>query len=257
MFLIDSHCHIDILDYEKLHKNFHDVLEKAKKNHVNFLLTVSTSLSNCKMILNKTKNYPNIKNSCGVHPLSKEKYFINDLIKTAQDKNVIAIGETGLDYYRKNDKKKQQKFFKQHLFASFHLKKPVIIHNRNADQDIINIMHNEKYYKGIIHCFNSSNINVLRKFIDMGLYISLSGIVTFKNSYYLRNLIKFIPIERLLIETDSPYLTPIPYRGQQNQPAYLKYIAICIAKIKNIELNEIADITTKNFFNLFKYTIKN
>lgn len=255
MFLTDSHCHIDLLDYNKLHKNFNDVLSKAKKNNVFFLLAVSTNLSNCKNILNKTKNYSNIKVSCGVHPLNNKKYLIKDLIKIAQNKNIIAIGETGLDYSIYDiEKIKQQKIsFKKHIFVSINLKKPLIIHNRNADKEVIKIIQeNKKTCTGVIHCFNSSDINFLRKILDINLYVSFSGIITFKNSNNIRNLIKFVPLDKLLIETDSPYLTPVPYRGIENQPAYLKYIAACIAKIKNMEIIDIAKITTKNFFNLFK-----
>lgn len=256
MFLIDSHCHIDILNYIQLHKNLDDVLKKAKKNNICFFLTISTSLSNCKNILHKIKNYPNIKSSCGVHPLNNEKYLIEKLIKISQHKNIIAIGETGLDFsvlYDGKKIKKQKESFKKHIFTSISLNKPLIIHNRNADKDIIKIMQEEKKnLTGIMHCFNSSDINFLRKVLDINLYISFSGIITFKNANNIRNLIKFVPLDKLLIETDSPYLTPVPHRGKENQPSYLKYVAACIAEIKNMKIIEIAQITTRNFFNLFK-----
>lgn len=256
MFFIDSHCHLHMLNYKNLHKDLNDVLKKAQKNRVNYILSVSTSLKDCKYF-SKNKN---VFYTCGVHPLNIEQYKFSQLINLAKNNLVIALGETGLDFFKNKNKEEialQKKSFRNHIRAGTLLKKPIIIHSRNAYRDIIKILIEEKIENcsGVIHCF-TENYSVAKKFLDMGLYISFSGIITFKKSYEIIKSLKFIPLDRILIETDSPYLSPYPYRGKENQPAFLKYIAKFISKIKNIDMDSLSFITNKNFSELFKITLK-
>lgn len=256
MFLIDSHCHLDLLNYKNIHKNIDDVLEKANNKSVKFILTIATSLSNCKNIIKQTINYKNIACTCGIHPLNTEKYNYEALLELSSHSKVIALGESGLDYKNNENHenlKYQKKLFRDHIRTGIILKKPVIIHNREASTDIIKILFEEKIEKcgAVLHCF-TEDYSIARKFLDMGLYISFSGIMTFNNVEKIINSIRFIPLNRLLIETDSPYLTPVPYRKKENQPAFVKIIAEQIAKIKKIDLEYLAEITTKNFCDIFK-----
>lgn len=256
MSLIDSHCHIDMLDYQSLHKDFDDVIKKSMLKQVNFILAVSTSLKSFKKLLNKVINNKNIFCSCGIHPLNKEKYSLNKLIKLADIYKVIALGECGLDYFHNINEKDvlyQKKLFTCHIRAGINIKKPIIIHSRNAYLDLLNILVEEKieYCGGVIHCF-TGNTNIVKKFLDLGLYISFSGIVTFKkNTEEIIKSLKFVPLNRLLIETDSPFLTPVPFRGKENQPAFIRETAKFIARIKQVSVEHLSYVTTKNFCNLF------
>lgn len=259
MFLVDSHCHIDMLNYKNIHKNLKDVIKKSFLQKVKFILAISSNLQSCKNILQQTVNYKNIACTCGIHPLNKDIYNFNKLIKLASTPRVIALGETGLDYiYNKyiKDTIHQKKLFRDHIRAGIILKKPIIIHNRNASTDLLNIIIEEKIERcgGIIHCF-TENINLARKLLDIGLYISFSGIITFNKVEKIIKSLRFVPLDRLLIETDSPYLSPVPYRNKENQPAYLIKIAEFIAKIKNINIQYLSEITTRNFCNLFKIDV--
>lgn len=256
MFLIDSHCHLHMLDYKNLHKDLNDVLRKARKNKVHYILSVSTSLKDYQYF----SENKNIFYTCGVHPLNKEKYEFSQLIKLSKNNLVIALGETGLDFFKNKSKEEvilQIKSFRNHIRAGILLKKPIIIHSRNAHRDIIKILREEKIENcgGVIHCFNE-NYSVAKKFLDMGLYISFSGIITFKKIDEIIKSLKFIPLDRILIETDSPYLSPYPYRGKENQPAFLKYVAKFISQIKSIDIDTVGLITSKNFSKLFKVNLK-
>lgn len=255
MFLIDSHCHIDQLNYFSLHKNIEEILEKAYKNHVKKFLTVSTSIDNFLKLKKIFKKYDCIFYSSGIHPLycQKEIKNLNKLEKISNSKRILALGETGLDYhYSSETKNLQQKFFRKHIRIAIKLNKPIIVHSRNSIDDTIKILKEENAEKcgGILHSFSESTESAF-KLLDLGFYISFSGIVTFKKSIELRNTLKKIPLEKLLIETDSPYLTPVPYRGKENQPAYLLDIAQKISFIKEISLKELAKNTTNNFKKLF------
>ncbi|WP_295165241.1 YchF/TatD family DNA exonuclease [uncultured Buchnera sp.] len=262
MFLIDSHCHLDRLNYNLLHKNIEDMLKKSCKNYVKNFLTISTSINNFYTIIKLFQKYDFIFYSCGVHPTNcqKELNTFNTIEKLSLKieelsyiKHVIALGETGLDYHHSYETKKiQQDFFREHIRIAIKLKKPIIVHSRNSTNDIIKILKEENAEKcrGVIHSFNE-DYNTASKLLDMGFYISFSGIITFKNSIELCNTIKKIPLERLLIETDSPYLSPVPYRGKENQPAYLFYIAKKISILKKIEINTFAKIIKNNFYTLF------
>jgi TatD DNase family protein len=262
MFLIDSHCHIDRLNYNSLHKNIENVLKKSYQNNVKKFLTVSTSINNFYTIKELFKKYNSIFYSCGVHPLNcikelknfnKLEELSNKIEELSNITRVIAIGETGLDYYRSCETKNIQKdFFREHIRIAKKIKKPIIVHSRNSIADTIKILKEKSSEKctGVLHSFNE-NYNSAYELLDMGFYISLSGIATFKNSIELCNTIKKIPLDSLLIETDSPYLSPTPYRGKENQPAYLLNIAQKIAILKKIDIEIVAEITTNNFHKLF------
>ncbi|WP_422667271.1 TatD family hydrolase [Buchnera aphidicola] len=255
MLLIDSHCHIDQLNYDLLHKNIDDVLNKAYKNHIKKFLTVSTSIKNFYIIQNMFKNYKSILYSCGIHPLNchQKKNHINQLLRLSNTNKVIALGETGLDYHLTQENKKiQQDCFYKHIKIAINLNKPIIVHSRNAIKDTLLILKEHSHYRcrGVLHSF-TEDYSIASQLLDLGFYISFSGISTFKNSIILRETIKKIPLDRILIETDSPYLAPVPYRGQENQPAYLLEIAKNISILKKINIESVAYNTTKNFYTLF------
>lgn len=257
MFLVDSHCHLDKLNYKNLHKNLPDVLEKSRQSDVKFFLSVTTSISSYKKIKKLIGLIKNIAYTFGIHPLyCEEKHNFTELEMLASDPKVIAVGETGLDYQQntvEKNKKNQKELFRAHItFAKF-LKKPIIIHCRNAASDILKMLYEEKYENlgGILHCC-TENKQIVKKMLDLGFYISFSGIITFKNACSVRDVARFVPLDRILIETDSPYLAPAPYRGKENQPAWITEVAKTLSIIKNINTNNLADVTTKNFFTLFK-----
>jgi len=232
-----------------------DVLKRAALGGVKFMQTICTKLDTFPTILKIAEKYDNIFASVGIHPNEvKEKIFSKTLIELANHSKVIGFGETGLDYYYNTAGKDLQiASLVEHIVASQQINLPVIIHTRDADQDTIDILTSEmlnSHFTGLIHCFTSSKY-LAQKMLDIGIYISVSGIITFKNAESLREIISFIPIDRLLIETDSPYLSPVPMRGKQNEPAFVKYVADMVAQIKGISAEEVASATSKNFFHLF------
>ncbi|QOI11053.1 YchF/TatD family DNA exonuclease [Blochmannia endosymbiont of Colobopsis nipponica] len=257
MFLVDSHCHLDKLNYKSLHKDVVDVLNKANLKNVKLILAVATTLEDFYKTRVMVSSYDNVLLSCGIHPLNFNNFQdLIDLNNLAIDEDIIAIGETGLDYYHntKDNKEEQKEAFRQHIRIARKYQKPLIVHTRNSSQDVIDIfLHEEKLgnCSGVIHCFNESK-DVLKLFLDIGFYISFSGIITFNLSKSLRDVIHYIPLDYLLVETDSPYLTPAPYRGQENQPSYTYYVANCLAKLKNMSLEKLSYITTENFYRLFQ-----
>ena len=253
--IADSHCH---LDYLNLYERLDDVVKRAQYNQVKYLLSICTTLESfekIKLIVNK---YENIYGTFGIHPHETEKYsnidskFILNLIK--KYKKIIGIGETGLDfYYNHSDKKIQKKSFIEHIHAASQLNIPLIVHSRNAENDTYDILKNEKKntdLKVLMHCFTGSK-DFAKKLIDLNCYISVSGIITFRNSTELVNTISSIPLENLLVETDSPYLAPIPHRGKTNEPSYIIYIIEKLSEIKKTSKETVANNTTKNFKNLF------
>lgn len=260
MIIVDSHCHLDmLLEYDSVE----NLVARAKLADVHYMQTICTRIKDFENILNIAKNYPNIFASVGVHPSEVKKLITaNELITLSSNKKVIGLGETGLDYfYNKEDSqyKLQISSFEQHIYASWENKLPVIIHTRNAEEDTINIISSKKKIKdfpGLIHCFTSST-EFASKMLDLGMYISISGIITFKNAEELRKTLQYIPTKRLLIETDSPYLAPVPKRGKTNEPAFIRYVLEFIAKHKNISPEELANQTTHNFFNLFNKACTN
>ena len=252
--LIDSHCH---LDFTELSTDLDNIIQNAKHNKVSHLQTICTKISEFDKIKNIAKNHQNIFCSVGVHPNEVEAegiYEAKDIITLTKDDKVIGIGETGLDYYYENSAQDLQKqSLLEHIKAAQHTKLPIIIHSREAEEDSYNILHDavkEQEYPILIHCFTAS-AEFAKKILDLGAYISISGIVTFKNAKDLQEIVKTIPLDRLLIETDAPYLTPVPKRGKTNQPAYVKYTAEFLADLCDIEFSLLAQKTTDNFFNLF------
>jgi len=253
--IIDSHCH---LDYPNLYSKLDEVIKRAQLNKVNHLLTICTTLESfekIKIIINK---YENIFGTFGIHP-HETKNFMNvdrDFILKHKKKNkkIIGIGETGFDFfYNHSEKEVQKKSFIEHINAASELNIPVIVHSRNAENETYEILRSEKKHsnlKVLIHCFTGSK-EFAKKLIDIDCYISVSGIITFKNSTDLVNSVSSIPIERLLVETDSPYLAPMPHRGKPNEPSYITHTVEKLSEIKKISKNEIIANTTNNFMKLF------
>ena len=252
MFLIDSHCHLDSLDLKS--KTIEDVLQQAINNDVKHCLSVATTLSGyeaMKHLLMPFKNQCSL--SCGIHPLNldDEKYDADRFQYLAQEDNVVALGETGLDYYYQQDNlEQQQENFKEHIRLGRKLSKPVIVHTRNAKEDTLRILKDEHAHSGVLHCF-TEDIATAKQLLDIGFYISFSGIITFKNAEALREVAKYVPLDRILVETDSPYLAPVPYRGKENQPAYVRKVATYLSALKGVTLEVIAKHTTDNFCQLF------
>ena len=254
MNLVDSHCHLDFPDFEG---HLDDVIKRASNAGVHFMMTICTQLSKFDQVLNVAKNHENIWCSVGVHPHNAAEEPETDsqtLITMAEHPKVIAFGETGLDYYYDHSPRDQQiGLFRQHIQAARQTGLPLVIHARNADDELIRIMR-EEYTKGpfagVIHCFSGSP-ELAEAAIQLGLYISVSGIVTFKNANELRDIIKTVPTSRLLLETDAPYLAPVPYRGKCNEPAYTALTANKVAELKNIDPEIFSTATTRNFFRLF------
>lgn len=257
MYLVDSHCHLDLLDLEPFNGQLSRLLEEAKLVGVQHFLCVCITLRDFPTMLQIAKTDAAVSVSVGLHPneldIDKEP-DANDLILLGQDPKVVAIGETGLDYYRsQGDTEWQRARFRQHIQAARTLHKPLIVHSRQAKADTLRILKEESANTvgGVLHCF-TEDWEMAKQALDLGFYISFSGIVTFQNAKTLQEVAKQIPLDKLLIETDSPYLAPHPYRGQSNQPAYVRQVAEFLADLRGIKLTELADATTHNFFNLFK-----
>lgn len=249
---IDSHCHIN---FPELNQKIDTVLENMENNSISHALCVSVELDKINEILDLTKKYSNVYASVGVHPDYEniQEPDIDTLFEYSKNKKVVAIGETGLDYFRlKGDLTWQRDRFITHIHAAIKSSLPLIIHTRNAQDDTIRIMKEEgaSSATGVMHCFTES-YEMAKKAIDLGFYISFSGIITFKNAESLRETVKKVPIENILIETDSPYLAPVPNRGKLNEPSNVKYVAEKIAELKSIPIEKVAEITTNNFFKLF------
>jgi TatD DNase family protein len=254
MHIIDSHCHLDRVDLTKFGGSVESMLAHANELSVKEFLCVCIDLEHFDEVLSLAKKYPQIYASVGVHPTEQEGKdpTIEELLTLANDDNIIAIGETGLDYFHidKNSADWQRERFRRHIAVSNQSAKPLIIHTRAAKADTIKIMTEEKANAGVIHCF-SEDWEMAKSALDLGFYISFSGIITFKNANALREVAKKVPLDRILIETDSPYLTPVPNRGKPNSPAYVYYVAEKLAEIKGVSIDEIAQATTQNFNNLF------
>lgn len=226
------------------------------ENEVGHALCVSVTLEKFPEVLAVAEAHRNFYASVGVHPDYEDEpvFTVADIVRLAQHPKVVAIGETGLDYFRlTGDLEWQRERFRTHIRAAIKADKPLIIHTRSAAEDTIRIMCEEdaRLVGGVMHCFTES-LDVALQAIEQGFYISFSGIVTFKNALALKEVAKNIPLERILVETDSPYLAPVPFRGKTNQPAYVKYVAEEVARLRGISLEEITTATTQNFFRLFK-----
>jgi TatD DNase family protein len=252
MMLVDSHCH---LNFPELSDNIEAVRALMLESHVGHALCVSVTLDKVHEVLALAESYDNFYASVGVHPDYEniEEPSVETLVKLADHSKVVAIGETGLDYFRlTGDLSWQRERFRTHIRAAIIANKPLIIHTRSAAEDTIKIMQEERAHLvgGVMHCFTES-LEVALQAIELNFYISFSGIVTFKNAVQLKEVAKAIPLDRMLVETDSPYLAPIPFRGKTNQPAYVRYTAQEIANLRGIQLEDVMEATTTNFFRLF------
>ena len=252
--LVDSHCH---LNFPEIFDNIYQVRQQMEDAEVAYALCVSVTLDKFPEVLNLAERFDNFFASVGVHPDYEDidEPTVEQLVLLSKHPKIIAIGETGLDYFRlTGDLEWQRNRFRTHIRAAILTGKPLIIHTRSAALDTINIMKEEGANKvgGVMHCFTES-LEVAFAAIEMGFYISFSGIVTFKNALQLKEVAKAIPLNKMLIETDSPYLAPIPFRGKNNQPAYVRFVAQEIANLRGISLDEVMNATTHNFFTLFKH----
>ncbi len=254
MRIIDSHAHLCSSKYTE--NDIELIVKNANVNGLKFIIDIGASFNESKNALKNATKYKNIFAAVGIHPLESDSW--NDEIKEqiklmAQQDKVVAIGEIGLDYYYKTapTKQWQTKVFKEQLEIAKELKLPVSIHVRDAYADALVILKQFPGIKGVMHCFNGT-VEEAKKFIEIGLYISFSGIITFENATELVKVAKSTPLSKMLVETDSPYLTPVPFRGKINQPEYISYTIRKIAKIKNLLIDDIEKQTTENAINLFK-----
>jgi len=252
--LIDSHCHLDRLDL-KVHGDIDNVIAQAKELAVEQMLCVGINLESWPEMMKIVEAHDNIFASVGVHPNEDEGEdpSVERLVELASHPKVVAIGETGLDYFRsEGDLDWQRDRFRRHIAAAKQTSKPLIIHSREAQPDTLNIMAEEGADQagGIMHCF-VDDWESARRAIELNFVISFSGIVTFNSAKQLKEVAKLCPLDKMLVETDSPYLTPVPFRGKSNQPGYTRYVAEHIAELKDLSLEEVAAATTENFYRLF------
>lgn len=254
--LVDSHCHLDRLDLEPFHGELKGALDNAFEHGVGHMLCVCIDLEHFYDVLAPAQAYENIFASVGVHPNEQggQEPDVATLVDLAKDPRVIAIGETGLDYFRsEGDLEWQRERFRTHIAAAKQSGKPLIIHMREATEDTLRLLHEEGAGEigGVMHCF-AEDWAAAKAALDLEFYISFSGIVTFNSAKTLKEVAKQVPLERMLVETDSPYLAPTPFRGKSNQPAFVKYVAQHIAELRGSSLEAIGEATTENFFRLFK-----
>ena len=253
--LVDSHCH---LDFPELRADLPGVLARMGDNGVTHALTISTTLETWPAVREVAGASANLWCSAGVHPDERRddrEATLEDLLAMASDDKVVAIGETGLDYFRvEGDTGWQRERFRTHIRAARTCGKPLVIHTRSAAEDTIRIMREEGAAEagGVMHCFTET-WEVAEAAIAEGFHISFSGIVTFKNAVALKEVARRVPLERMLVETDSPYLAPVPHRGKPNQPAFVRHVAEEIARLRGIDFDEVARRTTENFFRLFRH----
>jgi TatD DNase family protein len=252
MQLIDSHCHLPMIEAEG---GIEEILANAHKNAVTGMLCVSIDMESFPEVLKLAQAYENVQASVGVHPNIELNGDIDtaQMIRLAQDPAIVAIGETGLDYFRsQGDLEWQRKRFRDHIHVAKTVNKPLIVHSREAKQDVIDVLREERADQvgGVMHCF-VDDIDTAMAAIELNFYISFSGIVTFKNAMDLKAVARQVPEDRILIETDSPYLAPLPYRGKQNQPAFVRHVAEHMAELREVSLERIAEASTANYKNLF------
>ncbi len=251
--LVDSHCHLNMLNTEK--RSVADYIDAATENGVSHLLTVSTVPEDFAQLITLAETYANVTCSIGVHPNEMPELTVSEeeLATPARHPRVVAIGETGLDYYRsEGDLSWQQQRFRCHIAAAKTVKKPLIVHTRQAREDTLAILREEHAAEvgGVLHCF-TEDWQMAKQALDMGFYISFSGIVTFKNATELHQVAKQVPADRFLIETDCPFLAPVPKRGKPNEPAYVRYVAQFLAELRESDFDTIAQQSHDNFYRLF------
>lgn len=250
--LVDSHCHIN---FEPLNQDTAGVLQRARDNDVGYFLCVSVNLEDYPQVLALAQEHKNIAASVGVHPNEQEGEdpTVERLVELAADDHVVAIGETGLDYFRsEGDLEWQRDRFRRHIQAARQVNKPLIIHMRDATEDTLKILEQEGASEvgGVMHCF-TGNWETAQKALALNFYISFSGIVTFKSAEELREVARKVPEDRFLVETDCPYLAPVPHRGKTNEPAYVRYVAETIAQLRDSDYTAVAHLSTNNFTRLF------
>ena len=250
--LIDSHCHIPLLSEDMA---VEEILNNAKENDIAHMLCVAIDLEGSPNIIELAEKYENVSASVGIHPNTEmeNEASIDDIVSLASNNKVVAIGETGLDYFRsEGDLEWQRDRFRTHIAAAKKLNKPLIIHTREAKDDVIRILKEEGADEvgGVMHCF-VEDWETAQAAMDLNFLISFSGIVTFKNAKELQEVARQTPLDKMLVETDSPYLAPVPFRGKTNQPAYVKHVAEFIADLKEIEFEQVANQTTDNYKKLF------
>lgn len=257
--IIDSHCHLNLIDTTKYPNGLHSLIEEAKKAGVSRFLSVSVTMKDAEPLFSIADTFDDVDISIGVHPDASfdEKVTAETLIHYAsQHRACVAIGETGLDFYRitePQEKTLQMARFREHIVAARKTKLPLIIHTREASSETLAMLRDEKASDvgGVMHCF-TENFDVAKAAIDLGFYISISGIVTFKNAHIVQEVAKKVPNDRLLVETDAPYLAPVPHRGKPNVPAFIKDTVQFIAELRGVSFEELAGITTENYKNCFK-----
>lgn len=247
----DTHCHLTMLDLTPYDGNLDLALQQAQDAGVTKMMGISVNLDDHLALAKIAEQYENIGYSVGVHPCEDpavmQRATVDYLVELAQPEKVWALGETGLDYYHSTDYISEQKAcFARHIEASKRVKKPVVVHTRSAKKDTIELIRAEASHHGILHCF-TEDLETAKAVLDCGYYISFSGIVSFKNAQSLRDVAKMVPLDRLLIETDSPYLAPVPYRGKSNEPKYVPFVAEALAHVYGKTTEEIGQITTRNF----------
>jgi TatD DNase family protein len=253
--LIDSHCHLDRLKLDGYDGQLSAAIDAALARDIQQLLCVGISVNNRQAVVDIAEKYPQVVSSVGIHPLDVKEGLASeqDLLEWSTHPKVVALGESGLDYYySQDDKALQHESFIIHLQAAAKAQLPVIVHTRDAREDTLNLIktYGSESSAGVLHCF-TENWEMAKKAIEMNYMISISGIVTFKNAHELREVVKRIPLDRLLVETDSPYLAPVPYRGKSNEPKYVREVAEYIAELKNVSFSTLAETTTNNFYRLF------
>lgn len=255
--LVDSHCHLNHLDVSHYENGLDGVLDAARQRGVKQFLSVAVNLDSSRKLQELADSYPDVVISAGVHPLQKNLPplpDIDELRELGAHPKVVAIGETGLDnFYSPDSADWQRESFKRHLQVAGELEKPLIIHTRDARDETIELIkqYGNPKVAGVLHCFTES-LEMAESAMEMGYYISFSGIVTFRNAAELREVVRRVPLNRILVETDSPWLAPVPHRGKQNEPQYVVEVAKCVAELKGVTEHELAQVTTENFKRLFR-----
>ena len=255
MKLVDSHCHLDMLDLAPHGGELAPVLAHARSQGVCHMLCVSIDMETLPAMLRLVEPLADVSASAGVHPNEQHgvEPEVDDLVRLSHLPKVVAIGETGLDYFRvEGEPEWQRERFRRHIAAARLARKPLIVHSRDAFRDTLRILDDERARDagGVMHCFTGTWLQA-RRVLDLGFYVSFSGIVTFNSARDIREAATKVPLERMLIETDSPYLAPVPHRGRSNHPGYVRHVAECIAGLRGIPVEEVAAATTANFQRLF------
>jgi len=256
--LVDSHCHLNMLDLSEFNDEMDNVILQARTNGVTHMLCVCVEPTDLPALYEIAANYSNISISVGIHPNTEmeSEFDALTLVELSRHPACIAIGETGLDYYRtttEEARELQRGRFREHIRAAIASSKPLIIHTREAAEDTLLLMaqENASNIGGVMHCF-AEDWDIARRALDLNFYISFSGILTFKNALMLKEVAKKVPLDRILIETDAPYLAPVPFRGKQNHPALVKEVAIALRELRGVDFETIATHTTDNFYRCFR-----